>query len=81
MNEFVTLTLGTARMSTAVTLWFTLIGSGGATLFPDLVRSTGVFSDIFIDRSTVRLVAVPLFIACAILLTDYYYGWMGVILA
>jgi hypothetical protein len=58
-----------------VALWFTLIGSGGATLFPDLVLANGIFADSFIDRSTVRLIAVPLFIACAVLLTDHYYGW------
>jgi hypothetical protein len=55
--------------------WFTLIGSGGAILFPDLVRSTGFFSDVYIDRGTVRLIAVPLFIACAVILTDHYYHW------
>jgi hypothetical protein len=74
MSELLPLTLA-VRSSTVVTLWFTLIGSGGATLFPDLVLAQGIFADSFIDRSTVRLIAVPLFIACVILLTDYYYGW------
>ena len=74
MSELLPLTLA-VRSSTVVTLWFTLIGSGGATLFPDLVRSTGFFSHVYIDRDAVRLIAVPLFIACAVLLTDHYYGW------
>ena len=74
MSEHFLLTLA-ARPGTVVTLWFTLIGSGGATLFPDLVRSQGIFADSFIDRGTVRLIAVPLFFACVVLLTDHYYAW------
>ena len=74
MSELLALTLA-ARPGTVVTLWFTLIGSGGATLFPDLVRSQGMFADSFIDNGTVRLIAVPLFIACVVLLTDHYYHW------
>jgi len=69
-----TLTLG-ARLGTLATLWFTWIGSGGAALFPDLVRAGGLFADSFIDASMVRLIAVPLFLVCSALLTDHYYGW------
>ena len=74
MSEAITLTLA-ARSGVLLSLWLTLIGSGGSTLFPDLVLSEGVFADSFIDRSTVRLIAVPLFIVSAVLLTDYYYEW------
>ena len=75
MSDLLPLTLAATKPSTVVTLWFTLIGSGGAILFPDLVRSQGLFADSFIDRGTVRLIAVPLFIACTIILTDHYYHW------
>ena len=57
------------------TYWFALIGSGGAFLFPDLVLAHGLFADSFIDRSAVRLIAGPLFLVSAVILTDHYYHW------
>ena len=56
-------------------LWLTLIGSTLATLFPDIVVEQGFFAESFIDRGAVRLIAVPLILVSAFLLTDYHYQW------
>ena len=58
------------------TWWMTLIGSGGALLFPDLVLMEGLFADSFIDRGTVRLIAAPVFIVSAALVSDHYNPWI-----
>ena len=74
MTDILPLVLA-VRSGTIYSIWATLIGSGGAFLFPDLVLAQGLFADSFIDRGTVRLIAGPLFVACAFLLTDHYYHW------
>ena len=56
-------------------MWLTLIGSACAILFPDVVLVEGFFADSFIDRRTIRLIAVPLFIAMAVLISDYHLHW------
>jgi len=56
-------------------MWLTLVGTGGAILLPDLVLAEGLFADSFIDRRTVRLIAAPLFVATAVLLSDHYFHW------
>lgn len=59
-----------------VTWWLTLIGSGGALLFPDIVLMEAMFVDSFADRGTVRLIAAPLFIVSAAFVSDYYNPWI-----
>jgi hypothetical protein len=55
--------------------WLALIGSVGAILFPDLVLAESFFADSFIDRRTIRLIAIPLFVVSAVLLSDYHFHW------
>jgi hypothetical protein len=63
------------RGMTEGSLWLALIGSAGAILFPDWVLVDGFFADAFIDRRIVRLIAVPLFIVSAVVLTDLHFHW------
>ena len=55
--------------------WLTLIGPVGAILFPDLVLADSFFSGSFIDRRAIRLIAIPLFVVSAGLLSDYDFHW------
>jgi hypothetical protein len=55
--------------------WLTLIASVGAILFPDLVLAESFFADSFIDRRTIRPIAIPLFVVSAVLLSDYHLHW------
>ena len=64
----------TGRVS-ELSLLLTLVGSGGAILFPDLVRAEAVIGGSLLDRGTVRLFAIPLFLASAALLLDLNFHW------